>query len=75
MRLITDSDTYLSGPTPVTVLAPVHSRFYLEGKAKKKGKRRSAAKSKGKKKAKAKRRKKREQKRVRRPHARTLARV
>jgi hypothetical protein len=57
VRLVTDGDTYLSGPTPVTVQAPVHSRFYLQGNAKKK-------------KAKSKRRKKREQKRVRRAHAR-----
>jgi hypothetical protein len=35
VRLVTDSDTYLSGPVPVTVRAPVHSQFYLEGKAKK----------------------------------------
>ncbi|MFL5885843.1 MAG: hypothetical protein ACJ77M_12300 [Thermoleophilaceae bacterium] len=67
VRLVTDSDVYLSSPIAVTVKAPVHSRFYLEGKANKSKKKKTAKpKRKKKKKAKAKR------KRVRRAHARLL---
>jgi hypothetical protein len=74
VRLVTDSDTYLSGPTPVTVQAPVHSRFYLKGNAKKgkakKGRKHAAKSKRTKKKAKAKRKRKREQKRALGAHAR-----